>query len=236
MKVNRLFVVLFSSVMIFAAAVAAPAPKAGVVKAAEAAEIQENTEEQGEEAELTEEERAVKEATEARLALQKDPNHVHHFKWIAKMNESESAEGTINYMCTECDKVWYFRPIAPYYAFEGDVARRIEVAPEGATVRVKTSLFINFNKQVMEALAKRPDVSVYVSFLDQEYKGNRVSFVIPAGEDTMSLLDEQGYAGFIYLGNKYGLKMEVPMTVDNADDEVAEENSSTDAQTEKTKQ
>ena len=148
MKVNRLFVVLFSSVMIFAAAVAAPATKAGVVKAAEAVELQENaentedTENQEEEAELTEEERAVMEAAEARLALQKDPNHVHHFRWIAKMNESESAEGTINYMCPECDKVWYFRPIAPYYAFQGDVARRIEIAPEGATVKVKTSIFI----------------------------------------------------------------------------------------------
>ena len=150
----------------------------------------------------------------ARHALQNDPNHVHKFKWIAKMNESESAEGTINYMCSECDKVWYFRPIEPYHAFQGDVARRIEVAPQGATVRVKTSMFINFNKQVMEAQAARPDVSVYVSFLDQEYKGNRVSFVIPAGEDTMALLDSNGYAGFLFLGGKYGLKLEQAMTVE----------------------
>lgn len=160
---------------------------------------------------LTQEQRAEKEREAARLALQNDPNHVHHFRWIAKMNESESAEGTNNYMCDECGKVWFFRPLAPYYAFSGDVAHRIETAPEGATVKVKTSLFISFKAEVMEALSERPDVSLYVSFLDQEYKGNRVSFTIPAGEDAMSLVDENGYVGFLFLGGKYGLTMEVPM-------------------------
>jgi hypothetical protein len=249
MKANRVLTMLFSSVFVAAAAVLLPAPAAGVVRAeeavvAEAAEdtkqntetvqenaedIQEQTEDAGqnteitEEEQLTEEEIAEREAEAARKALQNDPNHIHHFKWIAKMNESESAEGTINYMCAECGKIWYFRPIAPYYAFQGDVARRIEIAPEGATVKVKTSHFINFNKQVMEALAERQDVSLYVSFLDQEYKGNRVSFVIPADQDTMSLLDENGYAGFLYLGGIYGLKMEVPAVTDDAKENVVEE-------------
>jgi hypothetical protein len=125
-------------------------------------------------------------------------------------------------MCPECGKIWYFRPISAYYAFQGDVARRIETAPENATVKVKTSVFINFNKQVMQALEERPDVSLYVSFLDGEYKGNRVSFVIPAGEDTVSLLDENGYAGFLFLGGKYGLTMEEPV-VDEGTEEKASE-------------
>lgn len=162
---------------------------------------------------LTAEEQAAKEREEARLALQKDPNHIHNYKWVAKMNESESAEGTTNYMCVECGKIWYYRPIAPYNAFVGDVAHRIETAPEGKLVEVKTSLFFSFNEEVMEALAERPDVSLYVSFLDQQYKGNRLSFIIPAGEDTISLLDENGYAGFLFLGGKYGLTLEEAMIV-----------------------
>ena len=141
------------------------------------------------------------------------PNHTHTFEWVAKMNESESAEGTLNYMCTQCGKIWYFRPIAPFRAFVGDVANRIENAPENSTVKVKTSLFFAFNTQVMQALEDRPDVSLYVTFLDQQYKGNRVSFTIPAGEDTMALLDENGYSGFLYLAGIYGLKMEVPMEI-----------------------
>lgn len=178
-----------------------------------------------EEEELSDYDRAIKEAADARHALQNDPNHVHHFRWIAKRNQSESADGTINYMCEECDKVWYFRPYPAYHCFQGDLARQIEVAPENFTVKVKTSLFINFNKQVMEALAKRPDVSLQVSFLRKEYVGDRLSFTIPAGEDTMSLLDENGYAGFIFLGNKYGMTLEVKHELDEEDAEVEETDS-----------
>ena len=181
-----------------------------------------------EEEQLSDYDRAIKEAADARHALQNDPTHVHHFRWIAKRNASESADGTINYMCEECDKVWYFRPYPAYYCFQGDIARQIEVAPQDFTVKVKTSLFINFNKQVMEALAKRPDVSLQVSFLRKEYVGDRLSFTIPAGEDTMSLLDENGYAGFIFLGNKYGMTLEVKHELDEEDAE-AEETGSTEA-------
>lgn len=175
-----------------------------------------------EQEQLSDYDRAIKEAADARHALQKDPNHIHHYRWIAKMNESESAEGTINYMCEECDKVWYFRPYPAYYCFQGDIARQIEVAPKDFTVKVKTSLFISFNKQVMEALAKRPDVSLSVSFLRKQYVGDRLSFTIPAGEDTMSLLDENGYAGFIFLGNKYGMTLEVKHELEEEDTEAVE--------------
>jgi hypothetical protein len=193
-------------------------------KDAEAEDAEEETAEpeEEEEKELSEYERAIKEAADARHALQNDPNHVHHYRWIARMNESESADGTINYMCEECDKVWYFRPYPAFYCFQGDIARQIEVAPENFTVKVKTSLFITFNKQVMEALAKRPDVSLQVSFLRNEYKGDRLSFVIPAGEDTMSLLSEEGYAGFIFLGNKYGMTVEVKQETNEAEAQEAE--------------
>ncbi len=155
------------------------------------------------------------------------------------MNESESAPGTMNYICLECGKILYFRPIAAYHAFQGDIAQRIRTAGEGETVRVKTSLFINFNEKVMKALAERPDVSVYVSFLRDEYKGDRVSFVIPAGQDTMSLLDENGYSGFLYLGGIYGLTLEEEWveaedTEEGDDAENADKEKTTDVAAEKT--
>lgn len=188
----------------------------------QASEVQGETEAEksgaDEKASTTEEQQqdqqAAREAEDAKKALQNDPNHEHNFRWIARMNESESADGTMNYICEECGKIWFFSPCSPYVAFQGETAHRIETAAEGERIEVKTSHFINFDKQVMKALSERPDVSVYVSFLDGEYKGNRVSFVIPAGEDTMSLLDENGYCGFIYLGNKYGLTVEEVMKTD----------------------
>ena len=187
-----------------------------------------------EEEQLSDYDRAIKEAADARHALQNDPDHIHHYRWIAKRNESESADGTINYMCEECDKVWYFRPYPAYYCFQGDIARQIEVAPKDFTLKVKTSLFINFNKQVMEALAKRPDVSLQVSFLRKEYVGDRLSFTIPAGEDTMSLLDENGYAGFIYLGNKYGMTLEVKQELEEEDAEAEKTDSAETVETKET--
>ncbi|RKM60521.1 hypothetical protein D6855_07370 [Butyrivibrio sp. CB08] len=186
----------------------------------EKTDVEEEQADEEEEEELSDYDRALKEAADARHALQNDPNHIHHYRWIAKRNASESADGTINYMCEECDKVWFFRPYPAYYCFQGDIARQIEVAPENFTIKVKTSLYINFNKQVMEALAKRPDVSLQVSFLRKEYTGDRLSFTIPAGEDTMSLLDENGYTGFIFLGNKYGMTLEVKHEID--EEEAAE--------------
>ena len=57
---------------------------------------------------------------------------------------------------------------------------------------------------VMEALAERPDVTLRISFLDEKYKGNRVTVTIPAGTDTLSLVDENGFVGFLYVAVKYG--------------------------------
>ena len=230
MKAKKVLVTILTTCMIISGVIASPMA-AGRVAFAENTDTKEAVEQGAEtgenqeakEPELTEEQKAAKEREEARLALRSDPNHVHKYKWIAQMNESESAEGTMNYMCPECGKVWFYRTIPAYTAFSGDVAHRIETAPEGETVKVKTSLFISFSSVVMKALAERPDVSLYVSFLDQEYKGNRVSFTIPAGEDTMALVDENGYVGFIFLGGKYGLKMEVPMENDLTTEEKAEE-------------
>ncbi len=234
MRKDRLFIKLISIGMAGLMMIAYPAPKAMAKEndvqsdaqqtietsasdsegAQTAAQTQSEVQETEGQTEEKTAEQLKQEAEEAKLVLQNDPNHVHNFEWVAFVNqESESADGVIKYMCLECGKVWYFRPIPAYDAFQGDAVRKIRTAAEGETVQIKTSHFIHFKHEVMEALAQRPDVSVYVSFLDQEYKGNRLSFVIPAGEDVISLVDENGYAGFLYLGEKYGLKLEEAMFI-----------------------
>ena len=59
---------------------------------------------------------------------------------------------------------------------------------------------------VMEALAERPDVTLEISFLDEGYKGKRCTVTIPKGTDTKPLIDKNGFTGFIFLGNKFGMK------------------------------
>ena len=84
-------------------------------------------------------------------------------------------------------------------------AEKIRKAERGATLLIETRRWISFHQMVMQALADRPDVTLNVSFLDGEYRGNRMTFTIPAGTDAISLPNVEGYCGFLYLGGIFGL-------------------------------
>ena len=83
--------------------------------------------------------------------------------------------------------------------------QKILDASQGATIEVRTRRWISFHRMVYQALADRPDVTLSISFLDGEYRGNRWKVTIPAGYDTLSLLNGTDYCGFLYLGSKFGL-------------------------------
>lgn len=143
---------------------------------------------------------------EGSSAVQKESesNHTHSYFWSEEKAATEDTDGEMVYRC-ECGAVQYRVPISAYYVFNKNTMEKIKKADKGATVKIETSKWISFHKMVMQALADRPDVSLEVSFLDGEYKGNRVSFIIPAGTDTLSLLDDNGFAGFLYLAGKLGM-------------------------------
>ncbi len=131
-------------------------------------------------------------------------NHTtHSYTWQDVRPATEDDDGEMVYKC-ECGEVLYRVPTSAFYVFNKNAQDKIKNAKQGATVKIETSRWISFHKMVMQALADRPDVSLEVSFLDGEYKGNRLSFTIPAGTDTLSLLDENGFSGFLYLAGKFG--------------------------------
>ena len=130
-------------------------------------------------------------------------SHTHSYAWEDVKEATEDDNGEMIYKCS-CGEVLYRVPTSAYNMFNRNTAEKIKNAKQGATVKIETSRWISFHKMVMQALADRPDVSLEVSFLDGEYKGNRVSFTIPAGTDTLSLLDENGFSGFLYLAGKFG--------------------------------
>ena len=133
----------------------------------------------------------------------KNTAHSHLYSWKEEKQATEDTNGEMVYKC-ECGDVMYRVPTSAYYVFNKNTTEKIMKAKQGATVKIETSRWISFHKMVMQALSDRPDVSLEVSFLDGEYKGNRVFFTIPAGTDTLSLLDENGYTGFLYLAGKFG--------------------------------
>ena len=130
-------------------------------------------------------------------------SHTHSYAWEDGKEATEDDNGEMIYRCS-CGEVLYRVPTSAYNVFNRNTAEKIKNAKQGATVKIETSRWISFHKMVMQALADRPDVSLEVSFLDGEYKGNRVFFTIPAGTDTLSLLDENGFSGFLYLAGKFG--------------------------------
>ena len=132
-----------------------------------------------------------------------EKQHTHHYVWET-IEATENSDGELRYKCDICGDIQTRVPITAYYVFNKNTSEKIKKAGQGATVKIETSRWISFHKMVMQALADRPDVSLEVSFLDGEYKGNRVSFTIPAGTDTLSLLDENGFSGFLYLAGKFG--------------------------------
>jgi uncharacterized protein YjdB len=134
---------------------------------------------------------------------QEENPHTHHYVWET-IEATEESDGELRYACNICGAVQTRVPISAYYVFNKNTTEKIRKAGQGATVYVETSRYISFHKMVMEALAERPDVTLEVSFLDEEYKGNRVTVTIPAGTDTLSLVDENGFVGFLYLAVKYG--------------------------------
>lgn len=78
--------------------------------------------------------------------------------------------------------------------------KAVKEAPQGGIVRLETAAVSCIDKTMMAALAERSDVTLEVVF---PYAGNTLDVTVPAGTDVMSLLDENGYCGFLYLNAKF---------------------------------
>lgn len=76
----------------------------------------------------------------------------------------------------------------------------VKSAPQGAIVRLETSASYCIDKMMMEALAARADLTLEVTF---PVNHEKTTVVVPAGYDHMSLLDENGYCGFLYLASVF---------------------------------
>lgn len=127
----------------------------------------------------------------------------HNYIWETRNEATDDSDGEMVYKCTKCGDIQYSVPVSAYFVFNKKVHDSIKNADKNATVRVDTSLWISFHRMVMEAMAERPDVSVEVHYLSEGHKGSRKTFTIPKGTDTVSLLDKNGYAGFIFLDGKF---------------------------------
>ena len=69
---------------------------------------------------------------------------------------------------------------------------------------IDTLIWKSTYKEVSEAIAARPDITVTFRFA---FDGYIFDITIPEGADVLSLLNEEGYIGFIRLADEYGAVM-----------------------------
>lgn len=123
--------------------------------------------------------------------------HVHSFEYVRIQDATETQDGIIQLQCA-CGAIGGTITEAGSAAgfFIKDVIKKIENAPENGTVTVDTRIWTCYNQKVMEALQKRPDVTLVTNYC---YEHEDYTVTIPAGYDVETLLDENGYCGFRYL-------------------------------------
>lgn len=128
-------------------------------------------------------------------------HHEHNFVWQVTRKATPTVDGEMIYTCKECGAVAQRLPISGYAAFNEDAANKIKNAKPGAEVVISTQKWISLYSIAWNELAKRPDVKLVIDYQD---KGKTYEVVIPAGTDVKMLMNNEGYAGFLFLSGKFG--------------------------------
>ena len=126
--------------------------------------------------------------------------HEHSYSWVTVQEASAGQDGIEEYRCS-CGAVAERNVIPAGMAMVKDLVRQIETAPENSTVEIKTEYFTRYTAYIMNALRKRPDVSLKTTFKDYDKDGSIKTFTIPAGKAPD---DGELFYGFTYLVNLYG--------------------------------
>ena len=88
-----------------------------------------------------------------------------------------------------------------YAEFQKAVRSQIKNAAPGAVVEIDGKNWMSVDRSTMEELSKRNDLTVVVRF---RYLGKRWRVVVPAGYAVQTLLNQEGYTGFLYLSAVFG--------------------------------
>lgn len=130
----------------------------------------------------------------------------HVFDYVITQEPTADTDGVMSYQCIKCGDVIKTYPVSALIAFMENAKQSILNAKEGETVTVSTELWTCFNREVIEAIAERTDVTVTVNY---KYQNIYYTVTIPAGADVSQLLNEEGFCGFRYLDKIFnGSKLE----------------------------
>ena len=130
-------------------------------------------------------------------------SHQYSLQYDISREATPDADALLAGKCVNCGEILSYEeiPNSAYVAFLQESADAIRNAALEEQVTICTDRWISFDGRVAKALADRPDVSVKLAY---RYKGEAYALEIPAGEDWISLLDENGFCGFRYLDQLFG--------------------------------
>ena len=80
--------------------------------------------------------------------------------------------------------------------YKTSIIENVAAAPAGGAFNIETDRVACFDTKMIEAISARSDIDVNVVFT---YGGKKLKVTIPAGYDVRSLLDANGYCGFLRL-------------------------------------
>ncbi len=80
--------------------------------------------------------------------------------------------------------------------YKNAVIENVAAAPQGGALNLETDRVSFFDRKMIETFATRSDIDINVVFT---FNGRKIKVTIPAGYNLASLLDENGYCGYLRL-------------------------------------
>ena len=129
--------------------------------------------------------------------IEKDLVCNHDCEYILEKQATPTEDAVNAYQCVKCrtilEKITV--PNSAYATFLEETAFLIQNTQQ-SEVLIITDRWISFNREVIEAIKCRPDVTVRVQY---HYQGKEHLLLIPAGVDVSLLVNESEFYGFKYV-------------------------------------